>query len=39
VNPADGRPVAVERRRVRIDHSLPMRDAYSAFVLSLAGQA
>jgi tRNA(His) 5'-end guanylyltransferase len=37
VNPADGRPVAVERRRVGIDHNLPMRDAYSAFVLSLLG--
>ncbi|MCY1042510.1 guanylyltransferase [Corallococcus sp. bb12-1] len=34
-NPRTGEPVFAERRRIKVDYELPMKDAYSAFVLSL----
>jgi hypothetical protein len=39
VNPLTGRQVVAERRRIKIDYELPMRDEYGAFVLSLLDDA
>lgn len=38
-NPKTGEAVHAERRRIKIDLDLPMRDEYSAFVLSLLASA
>jgi tRNA(His) guanylyltransferase len=39
VNPLTGEAVVAERRRVKIDYELPMRDEYSRFVLALLDSA
>jgi tRNA(His) guanylyltransferase len=35
INPLTGQPVAAQRRRIKVDYELPMRDEYDAFILSL----
>lgn len=35
LNPQTGAQVFALRRRIKVDYELPMRDAYSEFVLSL----
>lgn len=39
VNPLTGQQVVANRRRIRVDYELPMRDEYGAFVLSLLNDA
>jgi tRNA(His) 5'-end guanylyltransferase len=38
-NPVTGEPTTARRRRIRRDHDLPVRDAYSAFLRGLMGTA
>jgi tRNA(His) guanylyltransferase len=38
-NPKRGKAVMAERRRVKIDYNLPMKDAYGEFVLQWLAQA
>jgi tRNA(His) 5'-end guanylyltransferase len=37
LNPKTGEQVTAERRRIRVDYELPMKDAYGEFILSLPG--
>ena len=37
INPLTGAEVIAERRRIKVDYELPMRDEYSQFVRSLLG--
>ena len=37
-NPKTGQAVTTERRRVKIDYELPMKDSYGEFVLKLLAQ-
>jgi tRNA(His) 5'-end guanylyltransferase len=39
VNPLTSQQVVAQRRRVKVDYELPMRDEYGAFVLSLLESA
>ena len=39
VNPLTGEEVIAERRRIKVDYELPMRDGYTAFVLALLESA
>jgi tRNA(His) 5'-end guanylyltransferase len=38
-NPKTGQTVMAERRRVKVDYELPMKEAYGEFVLQLLAQA
>lgn len=39
VNPLTGEAVVADRRRIKIDYELPMRDEYTRFVLALLDSA
>lgn len=38
LNPKTGEEVVAERRRIKVDYELPMRDAYSDFIINLLSE-